>query len=176
MDLNMPGGAALETLARLHRRHPGLASLVFSMYANASFARQAFAAGARGYVTKSSAPETLLRAVREIRAGRRYLSADIAQLLAWERFGDERGALDGLSVREFEVLRLLLDGRNVDSIAAALNLSPKSVRNLHYAVKRKLGVRDDIELVRLAVRLYVIDLLELGDERGVSQTRGAPID
>jgi DNA-binding NarL/FixJ family response regulator len=78
MDLNMPGGAALETLARLHRRHPGLASLVFSMYANASFARQAFAAGARGYVTKSSAPETLLRAVREIRAGPARSDAELS--------------------------------------------------------------------------------------------------
>ena len=65
-------------------------------------------------------------------------------------------------MREFEVLRLLLDGRATDDIADALHLSPKTVRNLHYAVKRKLGVRDDIELVRTAVRLDVVDLLELG--------------
>ena len=164
MDINMPGGGAFETLVKLHRRQATLASLVFTMYAKASFARQAFAAGARGYVTKSSEPDTLLRALREVYAGRRYLSPDVAQLLAWERFGHEHGALDALSTREFEVLRMLLDGRDVDAIAGSLNLSPKTVRNLHYAVKRKLGVRDDIELVRLAVRLDVIDLLELADE------------
>lgn len=160
MDLNMPGAGALDTLSRLHRREPRLASLVFTMYAKAGFAHQAFAAGARGYVTKSSEPAVLLRALREVGAGRRYLSADIAQALAYERFGDERDALESLSVREFEVLRLLLDGRGVDGIATALNLSPKTVRNLHYAVKRKLGARDDIELVRLAARLDVVDLLE----------------
>lgn len=164
MDLNMPGAGALATLSRLHRRHLRLVSLVFTMYATASFARQAFAAGARGYVTKSSEPEVLLRALREISAGRRYLSADIAQLLALERFGDERGSLDSLSMREFEVLRLLLEGRDVSAIATVLNLSAKTIRNVHYAIKRKLGVRDDIELVRLAVRLNVVDLLDLADE------------
>jgi len=163
MDLSMPGAGALETLGRLHRRLPGLASLVFSMHCRAAYARQAFAAGARGYVTKSSEPEVLLRALREVGAGRRFLSADVAQLLAWERFGDARGALDSLTVREFEVLRLLLEGRDVETIAAALNLSPKTVRNLHYIVKRKLDVRDDIELVRRAVSLDVIDLLALGE-------------
>lgn len=163
MDLSMPGAGALETLGRLHRRLPALASLVFSMHCRAAYARQAFAAGARGYVTKSSEPEVLLRALREIGAGRRFLSADVAQLLAWERFGDARGALDSLTVREFEVLRLLLEGRDVDAIAAALSLSPKTVRNLHYIVKRKLDVRDDIELVRRAVSLDVVDLLALGD-------------
>lgn len=174
MDVNMPGGGAFETLVKLHRRHPALASLVFTMYAKAGFARQAFAAGARGYVTKSSEPDTLLRALREVNAGRRYLSPDVAQLLAWERFGNEHGALDALSTREFEVLRMLLDGRDVEGIAGSLSLSPKTVRNLHYAVKRKLGVRDDIELVRLAVRLDVIDLLELADEHAAGANGPGP--
>lgn len=162
MDLNMPGAAPLETLERLHRRTPRLRSLVFTMYNRPGFADQAFAAGAHGYVTKSSEPDTLLQALREVAAGRRYLSPDVARELALARYGSERGPLEALSVREFEVLRLLLDGRATDAIATALNLSPKTVRNLHYAVKRKLGVRDDIELVRTAVRLDVVDLLELG--------------
>ncbi|MCB1745576.1 MAG: response regulator transcription factor [Gammaproteobacteria bacterium] len=166
IDLGMPGAGALETIARLAKREPRLRALVFSMHCRASYVHQAFAAGARGYVTKSSEPEVLLRAVREVAGGRRFLSADVAQLLAFERFGDARGALDTLTVREFEVLRLLLAGREVDDIAGALNLSPKTVRNLHYIVKRKLGVRDDIELVRLALRLEVVDLLDLGDEAG----------
>ncbi|MGE0484012.1 MAG: response regulator [Gammaproteobacteria bacterium] len=166
IDLGMPGAGALETIARLRQRDPRLRALVFSMHCRASYVHQAFAAGARGYVTKSSEPEVLLRAVRDVAAGKRFLSADVAQLLAFERFGDARGALDSLTVREFEVLRLLLAGREVDDIASALKLSPKTVRNLHYIVKRKLGVRDDIELVRLALRLDVVDLLDLGDEAG----------
>lgn len=173
MDINMPGGGALETLARLHRRHTTLVSLVFTMYAQAGFARQAFSAGARGYVTKSSEPETLLHALRDVAAGKRFLSPDIAQQLAWERFGDERGDLDALGTREFEVLQLLLAGNDVQTIARDLNLSPKTVRNLHYAVKRKLGARDDIELVRRAVRLDVIDLLELGRDPDLA-TRHLP--
>ena len=82
MDLNMPGAGALETLSRMHQRHRGLHSLVFSMYAKARFAEQAFAAGARGYVTKSSEPAVLLRALREVSAGRRFLSADVGTLAA----------------------------------------------------------------------------------------------
>lgn len=82
-------------------------------------------------------------------------------MLAWERFGSAHGCLDTLSVREFEVLRLLLAARSVEDIATALHLSVKTVRNLHYAIKRKLEVRDDIELIRLALRLEVIDLVEV---------------
>jgi two-component system invasion response regulator UvrY len=121
---------------------------------------QALTAGALGYVTKSSPPETLLEAIACVARGQRYLSADIAQLLAWERFGSAHGRLDSLSVREFEVLRLLLAARGVDDIARDLHLSVKTVRNLHYAIKRKLEVRDDIELVRLALRLEVVDLVD----------------
>ncbi|MEM7541388.1 MAG: response regulator transcription factor [Pseudomonadota bacterium] len=162
MDINMPGASAFSTLRRLKQRFPKIASLVFTMYAKPRFAQQSFSAGAVGYVTKSNEPEVLLRAIREAAGGRRYLSPDIAQLLALERFQNERDAIDSLSNREFEVLRLLLEGRDVESIASSLNISPKTVRNLHYSIKRKFGVRDDIELVRRAISLDVIDLLELG--------------
>ena len=166
MDLHMPGGSSLDTLRRMHQRSTRLRSLIFSMYASASFATQAFAAGASGYVTKSSEASVLPRALREVHAGNRFLSADIAQEIATTRFGHERGALEHLTVREFEVLRLLLSGQSVADIANILSLSEKTIRNLHYSVKRKLEVRDDIELVRLAVRLDVVDLLEFATESG----------
>ena len=160
MDLSMPGQGGLECLARLHRRDPALKLLAFSMHAHASYARQAFAAGARAYVTKSSDADVLVQAVRALARGERFLSADIAQALAWERFGAGCGQLERLSVREFEILRQLLDGRHVDDIASALHVSVKTVRNQHYSIKRKLEVDDDIALVRLALRLNVIDLID----------------
>lgn len=161
IDLSMPGASAFELIQKLGRRSAHIRCLVFSMHVRVSYAKQAFAAGACGYVSKSSEPEVLLRAIREVATGKRFLSADIAQLLAFERFGEQENALSSLTVREFDVLRMLLDGLAVDAIAAALHVSPKTVRNLHYTVKRKLDVRDDIELMRLAIRLDVVDLLAL---------------
>lgn len=160
MDLVMPGQGGLGAVQRITARESAPRVLVFSMHAHPSFATQAFAAGALGYVTKSSSPAALLEALASVAKGRRYLSADIAQALALERFGQTYAPLETLTAREFEVLRLLLDARPVEDIAAVLHLSVKTVRNLHYAIKRKLEVRDDIELVRLALRLEVVDLVD----------------
>lgn len=160
-DLSMPGLSALELIERMkHRGHPAR-FVVFTMHSNPSFAAKAFAAGAYGYVTKSSQPATLLHGLREISAGRRYLSADIAQASALQRLGSERGPLDELTVREFEILRLLVDGRSVEEVAESLSLSPKTIRNVHYTVKKKLDVRDDIDLVRFAIKLKLIDATEI---------------
>jgi len=160
-DISLPGSSGLELIARIKQRRADAKILVFSMHQNPGFAVQAMRAGALGYVTKSSPPEDLLRAIREVHAGRHTLSADIAQALALEKLGSERIALETLTVREFEILRLLVDGRSSDEIAQTLNISPKTVGNCHYLIKRKLGVTSDIELTRLAIKLNVVDLLEL---------------
>ena len=160
-DISMPGSSGLELVARIRSRSADAKILVFSMHQNPSFAAQAIRAGALGYVTKSSPPEELLHAIREVYAGRHILSVDIAQALAFEKLGTERHALESLTVREFEILRLLLDGQTNDKIAVILNISPKTVSNCHYLIKRKLGVATDIELTRMAIKLNVFDLLEL---------------
>ncbi len=160
MDISLPGPSGLTALARIHQRLPGIRFLVFSMHTHTTYVTQAFEAGATGYVTKSSPPDDLVQALREIRHGRRYLSADVAQGLAHERLGYERAALASLSPREFEVLRLLVAAHPVDAIATMLHLSPKTVMNLHYAIKRKLDVNTDIELLRLALRLDVLQVPE----------------
>jgi two-component system invasion response regulator UvrY len=159
-DLSLPGLSGLELIGRIKRRAPEAKILVFSMHQNPSFAVQASRAGALGYVTKSSSPEVLLRAIREVHAGRHVLSPDIAQALALEKLGGDRMALETLTVREFEILRLLVEARTTEEIAQILNISPKTVCNCHYLIKSKLGVASDIELMRLAIRLKVIDLLE----------------
>jgi len=163
-DLSLPGMSGLELIARIKQRANHARILVFSMHQNPSFAVQASRAGALGYVSKSSPPDVLLRAIGEVYQGRHTLSADIAQALALEKLGTERLALETLTVREFEILRLLVEARTVDEIAQTLNISPKTVSNCHYLIKRKLGVANDIELTRLAIRFNVINLLDLAQE------------
>ncbi len=160
-DISLPGSSGLELIARIKQRSADARILVFSMHQNPGFAAQAIRAGALGYVTKSSPPEDLLRAIQEVYARRYTLSADIAQALALEKLGSNRIALETLTVREFEILRLLVDGISNDDIANILNISPKTVCNCHYLIKRKLGVNTDIELTRLAIKLNVLDLLAL---------------
>ena len=160
-DLSLPGISGLELISRIKQRDANAKMLVFSMHQNPSFAMQASRAGALGYVTKSSPPEVLLRAIRDVYCGRHTLSADIAQALALEKLGSEQMALETLTVREFEILRLLVEARTTEDIAQILNISPKTVSNCHYLIKRKLSVAGDIELTRLAIRLNVINLLDL---------------
>lgn len=160
MDLSMPGQGGLEAIARISRRLPGAAVLVFTMHQHAAFAVQAFRAGARGYVTKSSPPDVLIRAVYDVAQGRQALSPDIAQALALSKLGGENSGLSELTVREFEILRMLCEARAIEDIASTLHISPKTVSNCHYQIKRKLSVGSDIELAHLALRLKIVDLLE----------------
>ena len=160
-DISLPGSSGLELITHIRQYRAEAKILVFSMHQNPGFAAQAIRAGALGYVTKSSPPAELLKAILEVHAGRHILSADIAQALALEKLGGERLALQTLTVREFEILRLLVEGHANEEIAGMLNISPKTVCNCHYLLKRKLGVASDIELTRLAIKLKVLDLLEL---------------
>jgi two-component system invasion response regulator UvrY len=161
MDLTMPGIGSVEAIRRIRQWDPGARILVFSMHQNAAFAVQAIRAGARGYVTKTSPPETLVRAVLDVLAGQIALSPDIDHELALSHIASETIAAEVLSAREFEVLRMLLAERSTEEIADALHLSPKTVANLRYLIKSKLGVGSDIELVRLALRQGL--LVEFGD-------------
>jgi len=161
IDLSLPDISGWEVISRIKQRAPKTKVLVFTMHQQTSFALKATHAGALGYVTKSSPPDTLLRAIHDVYAGRPALSPDIAQALALARLGGEHSALETLTVREFEILRLLLEANSTEVIAQTLSISPKTVCNSHYLIKRKLGVASDIELMRLAIRLRVVDLLEL---------------
>jgi DNA-binding NarL/FixJ family response regulator len=141
--------------------------LVFTMHQNAGFAVQAIRAGARGYVTKTSPPEALVRAVMDVLAGHIAVSPDINHELALGRLaGDEIVATDILTAREFEVLQMLLAERTTDEIARSLHISPKTVANLHSLIKDKLGVASDIELVRLALRQGILIQAKMGDALG----------
>lgn len=151
VDLALPGLGGLELIARLQQRGARCRLLAFSMHRDPVWATQALRAGALGYVTKSSPPETLVQAVRAVHAGRRMVSPDLASEVVAALMEDAgQAAPHDLSPREFEVLRALVSGRHPRDIADALSLSVKTVHNLHYQVKAKLGVGSDFELARLA--------------------------
>jgi two-component system invasion response regulator UvrY len=150
-DLAMPGTSGLEAIQRILRADAAARVLVFSMHVSPDLALAAMRAGALGYVTKSSPPDVLLRAIADVLAGRRALSPDIAQALALARLSGRRRPLEDLTPREFDVLCMLVSPAGVHDIAQRLHLSVKTVHNLHYQIKTKLGVESDIELTRLAM-------------------------
>jgi two-component system, NarL family, invasion response regulator UvrY len=150
-DLAMPGTSGLDAIQRILRATAAARVLVFSMHASSDLALAAMRAGALGYVTKSSPPDVLLRAIGDVLAGRKVLSPDIAQALALARLSGPRRPLEDLTPREFDVLCMLVSPATVNEIAQRLHLSVKTVHNLHYQIKSKLGVDSDIELTRLAL-------------------------
>lgn len=150
-DLAMPGASGLEAIQRILRADPAARVLVFSMHVSPDFALAALRSGALGYVTKSSPPDVLLRALADVLAGRQVLSPDIAQALALARLPGRRRPLEDLTPREFDVLCMLVSPTNAQEIARRLHLSVKTVQNVHYQIKDKLGVDNDIELTRLAL-------------------------
>lgn len=156
LDLGLPDMGGVELIRRLLQRDAEARILVFTMHREPLFATQALRAGALGYVTKSSPPDVLVAAVYQVAARRQVISPDIAPELALALIERPREPLAELAPREFEILRLLLDGCSAEDIGARLSISAKTVQNSHYQIKSKLGVRSDIELTRLALRLGLI--------------------
>jgi two-component system, NarL family, invasion response regulator UvrY len=159
IDITMPGRGGIDLVRQIRKWEPAARILIFTMHASATYAHQAFRAGARGYVTKSSPPDMLVSAIRNVYAGRPALCAEINEAIAADKLCGDVSAVDELSPREFEILRMILDAKSTDEIASAFNLSPKTVANYHYEIKQKLGVRSDIELVYCCMRQGLVESL-----------------
>jgi two-component system invasion response regulator UvrY len=153
MDVNMPGMGGLEATRRMVQRHPDLKVIALSMHSQEPYPSQLLAAGAMGYLSKECSAHEVLAAIHHVVAGRRYLSLDVAGNLA-ATVGKPPAAnpLGSLSTREMEVMHMFLQGCGVKAVATRLNLSPKTVTTYRQRLFAKLGVSNDIELVRLAVR------------------------
>lgn len=156
IDLSLPGVGGVELIKRIRSHQPGAALLAFSMHEDALFAMRAFQAGARGYVTKNSAPHILVEAVQQVAGAKVFLSPDVSQQLARQSAAAGPDPLEALSAREFEIFRRLADGRSIADIADALRLSPKTVANYQTQIKEKLRVDGTAGLVHLALRRGLI--------------------
>lgn len=157
MDMSMPGMGGLEALRRIIARYPQARVIIFSMHENAAYASQALGVGARAYVAKSGAADDLVQAVREVAAGKGYLSPGIAQQIALQTLSGSDDPTRLLSAREFEVFRLLAAGKGIEEISTTLKISQKTVANYQTLLKQKLGISSPIELVRLAIKHGVIE-------------------
>jgi DNA-binding NarL/FixJ family response regulator len=158
MDISMKGASGLEAIRNIRSRNQRARILVFSMHSEAALVKAAFGAGASGYVTKSSEPAALIRAIRSVVHGERAMSDDVAHTLAEESLNPSQSILDRLGEREIEILRQFAAGSTTEQIAANLNLSTKTVQNYHYMVKAKTGLHTDAQLVRLAVACGLTNL------------------
>jgi two-component system invasion response regulator UvrY len=157
MDLVLQGVGGLEALRQIREWDPQARILIFTMHLCAAFALKAFAAGAVGYLTKTSEPGELLKAVDAVASGRRFLSRDAARVLAADHLSGAANPLDDLGPRATEIFRLLASGMDTETIARLLNLSQKTVRNHHYAIKAKIGARNDAQLVWQALESGLLD-------------------
>jgi DNA-binding NarL/FixJ family response regulator len=152
-DLAMPGTQGVDLLETVKRERPYLPVLVLSIYPEDQYAVRALRAGAAGYMNKESAPEELVRAVRKVHAGGRYVTAAVAETLAahLDRAGD-RPPHERLSNREYQVLRLLGRALTLTEIARELHLSAKTVSTYRARLLEKLPARSTAELIRYAVQ------------------------
>lgn len=156
MDISLAGASGIEAMRHMLARDARAKVLMFSMHEEPIFASRAFQAGALGYVTKASAPEVLVEAVRSVAQGKRYLSQDMAQAIALQSVAGGEAGLDALSNREFEVMRLLVAGDTLATIAEKLQLSYKTVANHQSLIRQKLGVGTHAQLIRMAARQGVV--------------------
>jgi two-component system, NarL family, invasion response regulator UvrY len=157
LDLSMPGRGGLATLRRVKARWPLLPVLVFTMHEQVPLVLQAMRCGATGYITKSSDPSLMIRAVRSVLKGEVTLSPDVAGKLAHATSPGSADPMLGLSVREFDVFRMIANGKSHDEIGTLLNLSSKTIANYHSILRQKLGVHTDIELFQLASDCEIVD-------------------
>ena len=159
IDISMPGLDGLEVTSRLHTEFPHLPIIILTMHEEEQYVVRALEAGAMGYITKKSAPEQLVNAIRSVHAGSRYLSAEATDMLALSVARGSKGQspLDRLSTRELQVLRRLALGHTNREIASAYNISIKTVDTYRFRLLKKLNLRNNAELSRFAIQNDLIE-------------------
>jgi DNA-binding NarL/FixJ family response regulator len=156
MDLSMPGMGGLESIRRILMRYEKAKILVLSMHEDLSFANQALKLGAKGYLTKNTLADDLVKSIETVTQGDVFLSDEIAKKMAMQSISGNQDPVHELSAREFEIFRLLAEGLDIDAIASTLNISSKTVSNYQTMIKQKLNIHTPIELIRYAIKVGVI--------------------
>jgi len=159
IDISMPEFDGLEVTTRLLDEHPGLPVIILTMHEEEQYVVRAIEAGAMGYITKKSAPEKLVKAIRKVLAGQRYLSAEATESLALRVARGTKGQspLDSLSNRELQVLKQLALGNTNREIAAAYNISIKTVDTYRLRLLKKLNLRNNADASRFAIQNHLIE-------------------
>lgn len=157
LDIAMPGRSGIEVLKQIRDEKPNLPVLVLSMHPEDQYAVRLLKAGAAGYLTKESAPELLVQAIRRVAAGKKYISPSVAELLA-DRLDSGNGPQHAsLSDREFHILLQIAAGKTVSEIAAALSLSVKTVSTYRARVLDKMQMKNNAELTHYAIKNQLVD-------------------
>jgi DNA-binding NarL/FixJ family response regulator len=158
LDINIPGASGLDLLADLRREYPGLPILVLTVYPEEQYGVRVMRLGAAGFLTKESAPEKLIEAVRKVAAGGRYVSAGVGERLAAFIASDRTGPPhESLSNREFEVMKLIAAGHSVSEIARDLRLSVKTVSTHRARILLKMQMKTNAELTHYSVKNGLLD-------------------
>jgi DNA-binding NarL/FixJ family response regulator len=158
LDISLPEGNGLDLTADIRRERPETPVLILTMHSEQQYAIRAIKAGAAGFLTKESAPDRLIEAVRKIAGGGRYVSAELAETLASVLAGEAPGQPhDRLSDREFEILKMLASGRTVSQVAQTLALSVKTVSTHRTRLLKKMNMKTNAELTHYAVRNGLVE-------------------
>jgi DNA-binding NarL/FixJ family response regulator len=159
VDISMPDMDGLEVISQLQSFYPKLPIIILTMYEEEQYVVRAIEAGAMGYLTKRSAPEQLVKAIRKVHAGYRYLTEEASELLALRvaRGDGGRSLLDSLSMRELQVLRRLALGHTNREIAESYHISIKTVDTYRSRLLNKLDLRNNAELSRFAIQNRIIE-------------------
>lgn len=163
MDMNMPGIGGLEATKKILRVRPDTRIIVLTVHTEDPFPTKVMQAGASGYLTKCSAPDEMIQAIRAVHSGQRYISPEIAQQIALSQFKshDIENPFKALSERELQIMLMITRGNKVNDIAEQLSLSPKTVNSYRYRLFDKLQINGDVELTRMAMRYGMLDSLPL---------------
>ncbi|MFY9397885.1 MAG: response regulator transcription factor [Desulfomonilia bacterium] len=158
LDLSMPGRDGFEVLRELKQRNPRLPVLILSMHPEEHYAVRVIRGGASGYLTKSSAPDELISAIRRVASGRKYISPNLAERLTYELDRDADKPLhETLSDREYQVMFMISKGKSIKEIAEELGLSAKTVSTYRSRILEKMNLKSNAEIVLYAVRNKLID-------------------
>ena len=158
LDISMPDRSGIDVLKQVKKEQPEMAVLMLSMHREDQYAIRSLKAGAAGYVTKQSAPQELVTAIRQVAAGQKYVSAALAQELASQVGADHEGAPhDSLSDREYQTLTMIASGKTVSAIAKELSLSVKTISEYRARLLLKMKLKNSAELTHYAIKNQLIE-------------------